>query len=374
MTKRSMIEHLYKKWGINFSPDFIKFDGYESVYNHLDTFTNEQYDRDPDTVIDEVFKIYRSINLVPITYYTEDGIRETINNLCLATANPIQDNVLGLGNNQGQALCRFMFPNMMTAEPKGRGSNSLKDRFFDDTKLKRAIKICFQYREGEHLVRPIAMRRALELVTGENIQNFKAFNARSIIEELCPIFGGKVYDYSAGYGGRMLGAGTSRMHYEYWCAEPNTETVEYLKYLASFLRSEIQISCIGSESYVPRPHFDLAFSSPPYFNLEKYCDEPTQCMVKFKTLNQWFDGYVAPTISNIYECLNDDGVFATNIADYKAPIVGKYNIVNKWIKTAEKLGFTYQKTIKMLLNTRPGVGNHKKEHSSKFEGIYVFTK
>ena len=374
MTKRSMIEHLYKKWGINFSPDFIKFDGYESVYNHLDTFTNEQYDRDPDTVIDEVFKIYRSINLVPITYYTEDGIRETINNLCLATANPIQNNVLGLGNNQGQALCRFMFPNMMTAEPKGRGSNSLKDRFFDDTKLKRAIKICFQYREGEHLVRPIAMRRALELVTGENIQNFKAFNARSIIEELCPIFGGKVYDYSAGYGGRMLGAGTSRMHYEYWCAEPNTETVEYLKYLASFLRSEIKISCIGSESYIPRPHFDLAFSSPPYFNLEKYCDEPTQCMVKFKTLNQWFDGYVAPTISNIYECLNDDGVFATNIADYKAPIVGKYNIVNKWIKTAEKLGFTYQKTIKMLLNTRPGVGNNKKEHSSKFEGIYVFTK
>ena len=374
MTKRSMIEHLYKKWGINFSPDFIKFDGYESVYNHLDTFTNEQYDRDPDTVIDEVFKIYRSINLVPITYYTEDGIRETINNLCLATANPIQNNVLGLGNNQGQALCRFMFPNMMTAEPKGRGSNSLKDRFFDDTKLKRAIKICFQYREGEHLVRPIAMRRALELVTGENIQNFKAFNARSIMEELCPIFGGKVYDYSAGYGGRMLGAGTSRMHYEYWCAEPNTETVEYLKYLASFLRSEIKISCIGSESYIPRPHFDLAFSSPPYFNLEKYCDEPTQCMVKFKTLNQWFDGYVAPTISNIYECLNDDGVFATNIADYKAPIVGKYNIVNKWIKTAEKLGFTYQKTIKMLLNTRPGVGNNKKEHSSKFEGIYVFTK
>ena len=374
MTKRFMIEHLYKKWGINFSPDFIKFDGYESVYNHLDTFTNEQYDRDPDTVIDEVFKIYRSINLVPITYYTEDGIRETINNLCLATANPIQNNVLGLGNNQGQALCRFMFPNMMTAEPKGRGSNSLKDRFFDDTKLKRAIKICFQYREGEHLVRPIAMRRALELVTGENIQNFKAFNARSIMEELCPIFGGKVYDYSAGYGGRMLGAGTSRMHYEYWCAEPNTETVEYLKYLASFLRSEIKISCIGSESYIPRPHFDLAFSSPPYFNLEKYCDEPTQCMVKFKTLNQWFDGYVAPTISNIYECLNDDGVFATNIADYKAPIVGKYNIVNKWIKNAEKLGFTYQKTIKMLLNTRPGVGNNKKEHSSKFEGIYVFTK
>ena len=372
MTKRSMIEHLYKKWGINFSPDFIKFDGYESVYNHLDTFTNEQYDRDPDTVIDEVFKIYRSINLVPITYYTEDGIRETINNLCLATANPIQNNVLGLGNNQGQALCRFMFPNMMTAEPKGRGSNSLKDRFFDDTKLKRAIKICFQYREGEHLVRPIAMRRALELVTGENIQNFKAFNARSIIEELCPIFGGRIYDYSAGYGGRMLGTCTSRMHYEYLCAEPNTETVKYLEYLASFLRSEIKINCIGSEEYQPH-NIDLAFSSPPYFNLEKYCDEPTQCMVKFNTLDEWFGGYVEPTMEHIYKCLNKDGIFATNIADYKTP-KGEFKIVSKWIETAEKIGFSYQNTIKMLLNTRPGVGNNKKESSSKFEGIYVFRK
>ena len=42
--------------------------------------------------------------------------------------------VLGLGNNAGQKINRFLFPNMMTAEPKGRGSNSLKDRFYNDDK------------------------------------------------------------------------------------------------------------------------------------------------------------------------------------------------------------------------------------------------
>ena len=36
---------------------------------------------------------------------------------------------------------------------------------------------------------PTAMRRALELVTGENVTNFKAQNAKAIVEHLCPCFG-----------------------------------------------------------------------------------------------------------------------------------------------------------------------------------------
>ena len=43
---------------------------------------------------------------------------------------------------------------MMTAEPKkGRGSNSLRDRFRNDAKLKRAIRICFEFRTGDRLLR-----------------------------------------------------------------------------------------------------------------------------------------------------------------------------------------------------------------------------
>ena len=70
---------------------------------------------------------------------------------------------------------------MMSAEPKGRGSNSLKDRFFNDDKLRRAIRICFEFRDGNNLVYPTAIRRALELVTGENVTNFKAQNAKASV-------------------------------------------------------------------------------------------------------------------------------------------------------------------------------------------------
>ena len=97
-------------------------------------------------------------------------------------------------------------------------------------------------------------------------------------------------------------------------------------------------------------------------------------MVRYGTLNDWFDGYVAPTMRNIYNGLNSDGVFATNIADYKSYGNKSYAVVDRWIATASSIGFKHTGTIKMMLNTRPGVGNDKKSGREKWEGVYVFTK
>jgi len=374
-----LINEIHHTWNIqahNIHSD--EFTGYEPVYDQLDKFTKEVFEKDPEGTVNKVFEIYRSINLVPIIYFTEEGLVRAIKEFKSTSYNSVIDNRIGLGNNRGQPLSRFLFPNMMTAEPKGRGSNSLKDRFLDDTKLKRAIRICFEMREGQKLVYPTALRRSLELVTGENIQNFKPQNARAIVEHLCPVLWGNIYDYSAGYGGRLLGIGSSNMNYNYTAVDPNTETVNYLQYFNSLIKQatgvEGTIVQSVSEDYQPED-VDLAFSSPPYFNLEKYSDEPTQCMVNYTTLDEWFDGYVVPTMTNIHNGLNNDGVFATNIADYKTygqkePV----EVCERWVETAEKIGFKHTGTIKMMLNTRPGVGNDKLAGREKFEGVYVFTK
>ena len=374
-----MIDHLHKTW--NILPQHItsdEFTGYESVYDQLDTFDKAQYDADPQGTIEKVYKIYRSIDLVPIVYYTHKGLVDAVRAFSKLNYNNVDNNKIGLGNNRGQTINRFLFPNMMTAEPKGRGSNSLRDRFLDERKLKRAIRICFEFRTGERLLRPTQLRTALELVTGENVTNFKAQNAKAIAEHLCPVLWGNVYDYSCGYGGRLLGIGSSNFKYKYIGVEPNTETVNYLNYLndvideATGVRGTIIQSV--SEQYQPED-IDLAFSSPPYFNLEKYSNEETQCMVQFKTEDEWFEGYVAPTMENIKRGLNDDGIFATNIADYKSyDRKEPYEVVQRWIQTAEKVGFKYDGVIKMMLNTRPGVGNDRKEGREKWEGVYVFRK
>lgn len=390
-----MIEQLHKTWGTEqyhthaLLHGWHEFTCYESVLEQLSTYTKERYQQNPDKVVEEIFNIYRSINIVPIVYYTEPGIKRAIIDLEHTVANSVEiiekDGItlkksptIPLGNNQGQSINRFLFPNMMTAEPKGRGSNSLRDRFNDDRKLLRAIRLCFDQRDGLNLAHPTAVRRALELVTGENIQNFKPLNARAIVEYLCPVLWGNIYDYSAGYGGRLLGITTSKLRYNYTGIDPNTETIGYLNYLNDLIYDTVgnrgALVQTVSEEHKPAEKVDLAFSSPPYFNLEKYSDEPTQCMNRYTTLDEWFEGYVVPTMQNIHSSLEDDGLFATNIADYKIGSNKEFKVVDRWIETAEKLGFKHRVTIRMMLNTRPGVGNDKTAGREKFEGVYVFTK
>jgi SAM-dependent methyltransferase len=368
-----LIEDIYRFWNIDHSYAVADhFTGYEDLYYEFDKHTKETYTANPQETINNVFNLYRNRAIVPIDYYTEHGLINAIKDFGNSKYNSVQGNVIGLGNNRGQKISRFVFTNMMTAEPKGRGSNSLRDRFCNDAKLKRAIRICFEFREGNNLVYPTALRRALELVTGENVQNFKPQNARAIVEHLCPQLWGRVYDYSAGYGGRLLGITASNMRYEYIGVDPNTETVNGLNYLNSLLNNPGTVVQSVSEEYQPED-IDLAFSSPPYFNLEKYSDEETQCMVRYSTLDQWFEGYVQPTIERIHRGLNEQGFFGTNIADYKTA-KDKFQVCDRWIKLAEKIGFKYQGMIKMMLNTRPGVGNDKLAGREKYEGVYVFKK
>ena len=78
--------------------------------------------------------------------------------------------------------------------------------------------------------------------------------------------------------------------------------------------------------------------------------------------------------SAIYDSLNKDGIFATNIADYKTYGKKEYKVVDDWINISHGVGFKHVSTIKMMLNTRPGVGNQKLAGREKWEGVYVFSK
>ena len=57
----------------------------------------------------------------------------------------------------------------------------------------------------------------------------------------------------------------------------------------------------------------FCFSSPTYFNLEKYSDEPTQSYNKFNNLEDWFKGFVKPTIENIYKILKSNCYYAVTL-------------------------------------------------------------
>lgn len=374
-------QQLCQEW--EYTPTSDVCTGYETVEPQLRALSKERWtaadDAGKEAIQQEVFDIYRSINLVPITYFNLDGCRSAVRDLAHKNKS-VTNKQLGVGNNEGLQLGRFWFPNMQDAKWNDNATVSMKARFNHDNKLKRAIKLCYVHRdEGAESVIPRNLRRALELVNGGTIQNFKPMNARAVWEYICPTMWGNVLDFSSGYGGRMMGAMTSRMAYNYTGIDPNTRTFQGLEAMGELLTEEGQgrgfsMNCMPSEEFDPEPGFyDAAFSSPPYFNLETYTDEPTQCMNRYSNLDLWFEGYVAPTLEMIYRGLAPDSIYAVNIADYKN---GKesFAIVDRWKALSERVGFKYVEQIDMLLNVRPGVGNNKQEKAYKSEGIYLFRK
>jgi hypothetical protein len=374
-------QQLCQEWG--YTPTTEVCTGYESVMPQLRALSKELWsaadDAGKEAIQQEVFNIYRSINIVPITYFNLDGCRAAVHDLAHKNKS-VTNKQLGVGNNEGLPLGRFWFPNMQDAKWNDNATVSMKARFNHDNKLKRAIKLAYVHRnEGADTVIPKNIRRALELVNGGTIQNFKPMNARAIWEHICPVFRGNLLDFSSGYGGRMMGAMTSKLRYNYTGLDPNTRTFQGLSALGELLDEQnlgsgYSMNCIPSEEFDPEPGFyDAAFSSPPYFNLETYTDEPTQCMNRYTTLDEWFDGYVVETIHMTHKALCQDGMYAVNIADYKN---GKqeYKIVDHWIELAEATGFRHVETVDMILNVRPGVGNNKLEKAYKREGIYIFQK
>lgn len=359
-----------------------KFTGYEDYKGFLSEPNRELFlsfsDYDKRNIIDSIFKVYREVGIYPVTQFNDEGIRLEIIK-CLNKDIPSGTDISKLRFNQGGAICRFLFPNLRDVEQAG-DKRTLNKKFNDDHMLKRAIEFCLKYKNSKSPVLPSGIKDGLEMMGGGVATNFKPMNAKAIYERYCP-YNGRILDFSAGYGGRMLGALTSKNKYKYVGIEPNTETFKNLKTLRSHICKVIdteQVRLINgcSEDSIlnMNDQFDFAFSSPPYFNLEHYCDEESQSHIKNPTLDGWFVNYVRPTVEAIHSKLKKNCLLAVNIADYNYK--GKpVKIVDGWIKEAKRCGFEFLGTDSELsIQTRRGVGHGENERDTKKEGVYLFRK
>ena len=354
--------------------------GYEDILDQLKVYTKEKYLKEDEEgrkkIQEEVLALYRSKDIYPITYYNDQGIKEEIQK-CINKQVSFEGSVLNLKFNQGQSLCRFVMPNLHGVAVKGANNNDMLSRFYDDHKLKRSIDFCLRFKKS---VTPAEVRTAMEMIGGGFATNYKTMNAKALFERYTPK-NGTIYDFASGFGGRMLGALSSKNNYTYIAVEPCEETFKNLQVLGQHIETttgrinSYELHMVGSEEFVGEPcSVDFAFSSPPYFNLEQYSNEETQCYVKYPSLDEWIENYVKKTIENIHIMLKDDCHYAVNIADFN---LGKERIefVDKWIELSVAQGFEHVETITQKLQTRRGVG-HKENglDKDKKEGIYVFKK
>lgn len=179
----------------------------------------------------------------------------------------------------------------------------------------------------------------------------------------------KILDFSAGFGGRLLGFWASNAE-EYIGIDPNTN-VPYSKMIEYFTNTfsdnkkamvinkpaeDVDYSQIGS--------VDTIFTSPPYFDTEIYDDhDPNQSCNRYKAFEIWINKFLFTVISKTTSILEKNGILAINIKDHK-----KYPIIDRMINYIENtIGLTKVEYIKFL---------HPKRYvnNNNYEYIYVYRK
>lgn len=269
------------------------------------------------------------------------------------------DNEIRPDSLYGLPLCRPYFPNRFKARYKDR--DSAFESWRDRDKLERAVK--YQLRFGDP-VTPRRVRRALQM----NVRTptlFKPVQAKFICEE----YGreeGLYWDPCAGYGGRLLGSVSTGMNYI--ATEVDPKTVEGDRKLAKDLGIEdkVEIYRESAEEFNPSVPLDLVFTSPPYWNCEKYSNHDDQSYKKYSTFNHWSEGFLKPVIQTSYDSLKSGGYLALNISDINEESERKSTIPLEAVtkEISREVGFTFHKRVKMPIRSS----------EKSWEPIYIFQK
>ena len=135
----------------------------------------------------------------------------------------------------------------------------------------------------------------------------------------------KILDPCAGWGGRMIGASTMCDNYEAF--EPSTRTHHGLLKLAKFIQEKLRPDFSAvihklpfEESTLKKEYYDMACTSPPYFDTEHYSEESTNSFNRYKSFDQWVEGFYEPLITKTMKSLKSGCIFHLNINDRKYPL------------------------------------------------------
>lgn len=321
-------------------------------------------DYEDEATIDAIFKYYRQYGFPFYEYSEYQKLTEMRKLRKVSCEDYISDGIIRQ-TMHGLGLAWSYFPHSWSVRCNDKISPM--DAFTDDEAFKKVIRKCLMFRaDGES--RPISdmfLRKVLKIATGvQGVSNFRPTAAGAIYET----YGGDgiTWDMSCGWGGRLIGALMSKRIKKYIGTDPSTLTYRGLCRMAddfSYLGKTVELHCMGSETYLPQPNsVDLCFTSPPYFNTERYSDEDTQSYKRFPTYEDWLEGFWKQTLKNCLYGLKEGGHMLLNVAD-----VGKYGLEESTLEIAENLGFEKVDELKLTLSALNTGG-------FKYEPTYVFIK
>ena len=258
--------------------------------------------------------------------------------------------------------------------------------------------------------------QVFRLACGQPAVNFPPLTAKLLYEKFTDHIDNQeqtfhIYDPSSGWGGRILGAMSSRKNIHYVGTDPNPDNLGRYQAVADFYNNNCvddfsenfnkffnvekqsntyEVFSDGSELISNNPAFqkykgklDVVFTSPPYFNREQYSQDENQSFKAYGEYQDWRDNFLEPTLRTAYEYLKHDRYILWNIASIKIGANTYYDLEGDSRKILEELGCEYKGKLKMLMTRMIGLDPSKTgilnsvQHDNnvyKFEPIFVYYK
>jgi tRNA1(Val) A37 N6-methylase TrmN6 len=208
------------------------------------------------------------------------------------------------------------------------------------------------------------------IVNGANL--FK----NHLVKKILTYFNAKrVLDMCSGWGDRLIGSMGTQSVERYLSFDPNHNLIpgyeKIMQLLTSYSKSETPIyetQFIPFENSIINEKFDLAFTSPPFFDLEIYSDESTQSIETNNTLQTWLNTWYFNMLQKAYDALEDGGHIAIYINDSL-----------KSIKDSSKEDLLICEPMLNFMTTLPdvrwvGVVGIQSETPNKFRPLWVWRK
>ena len=180
-----------------------------------------------------------------------------------------------------------------------------------------------------------------------------------------------VLDFSMGWGDRILGAHASKSVKKYVGFDPNinlfdgyAKQIQHYQQIGTSMEFQIHPRCAEDSQITLQDEFDLVFTSPPYFDKEKYDQSPNQSYKKYKEFDSWMHDFLFKAIELRTQNLKSGGHLVINISDIytRKKHFQICDGMNDYIATTKK--FEYLGAMGLRMPKRP------MSKSSNTVGIY----
>jgi len=117
---------------------------------------------------------------------------------------------------------------------------------------------------------------------------------------------------------------------------------------------------------LPKNYYDLVFTSPPYFDVEKYSYSPDQSFMRYGTYEVWRSKFLRDIMRDAVRACKEGGHIILNVKNYE-----HMKIADDVLNFASQIGLDLIKTYQMRLANSE---YNRKESKFHTEPIFVFRR